>query len=151
MYFGPALAILAYYAAMHPSANSLHLRRPLQQMRDPVDLYWRRSASPVIFAQRYSVWQIMLSAWAEQNLPTYLRTNAYFPTGVELADDTTALLIYCHACHAHIRLLIFLRSDSANRHIVGCGAQCRTGWPRMSCEDTTPQSLADAHCSSAVQ
>jgi len=34
---------------------------------------------------------------------------ADFPTGVELADDTTALLIYCHACHAHIHLLIFLQ------------------------------------------
>jgi len=27
----------------------------------------------------------------------------------------------CHTCHAHIRFVDFLRSDSANRHIFGCG------------------------------
>jgi len=30
-------------------------------------------------------------------------------------------MAHCHACHAHIRVLIFLRSDSANRHILWCG------------------------------
>jgi len=30
---------------------------------------------------------------------------------------------YCHAYHAHIRLLIFLHNDSVNRRILGCGDQ----------------------------
>jgi len=30
---------------------------------------------------------------------------------------------YCHAYRAHFCLLIFLRNDSANRHILGCGEQ----------------------------
>ena len=52
-----------------------------------------------------------------------------FPTSIEMADDTTALLIYWRMwwcgplprvpCpHAFVD---FLRSDSANRHILGCG------------------------------
>ena len=47
----------------------------------------------------------MVILWIKQQ--TALTACADFPTGVEVADDTTALLIYCHACHAHIRLLIF--------------------------------------------
>jgi len=38
-----------------------------------------------------------------------------------LFTDVCGGMAHCHACHTHIRLLIFLRSDSANRHILGCG------------------------------
>jgi len=37
-----------------------------------------------------------------------------------LLTDGWGGVAHCHACRVHIHLLIFLRSDSANCHILGC-------------------------------
>jgi len=86
-------------------------------------------------AVEHNKMMIMMRWWRRVDDKHYTAC-ADFPTSVELADDNrtggrhnciTYLLTdvvavaHCHACHTHIRLLIFLRSDSANRHILGCG------------------------------
>ena len=55
--------------------------------------------------------------------------TADFLTVIELADDTTALLIYCHACHARIRLLIFCVVTQQAVTFWGVGTQAWGLWP----------------------
>jgi len=58
-----ALTNWAHYAATSAFTQPILLLlllayRPLQQITNPVDPYWRSSVSVVSSAQRYGVWQI---------------------------------------------------------------------------------------------